>query len=219
MLYGLGRGQRPTLGPALVANIMHSVGSVACYLALCDCRPTAPATPGGVIELAAEDASTRADGSHARRAATPKTALSAHPAVRHWVPWLLPLLAIVLPLGCFALAASVDDSAWTWGAAGTSVRRGDLLIPALIVCAEAWRRWWIEVKGRKVVLTFAVLFTLLCGAAVIMCLVAFSGAANSNSVAEHGSKIVVEVTWTSFIAGLLAGTIAVILTRSPEGRN
>jgi hypothetical protein len=144
-----------------------------------------------------------------------KTAWPDPRVVRHWLPWALPVLAILLPLACFAMAASVHNSTWTWGPDGTSVGRGDLLIPALIVCAEALRRWWFEVRGGPIVWTLALAFTLVCGTAVIMCLVAFAEAAN-NPVAEHGSWIIGVVTWASFTAGLVAGTIAVALTIPPK---
>lgn len=146
---------------------------------------------------------------------TAKTRWPDHRTVRHWLPWVLPLMAIILPLACFAMASSVNVGTWTWGTSATSVGRGDLLIPALIVCAEALRRWWFEVKGGYVVWALALAFTLLCGAAAIMCLVAFSDAASS-SVAEHGSRIVGFVTWASFTSGFVAGTIAVALTIPPK---
>jgi hypothetical protein len=143
--------------------------------------------------------------------ATNKTWL-AHRVARHWLPWVLPLLAIGLPLLCSIVAASMTAGRWTLQSAAASSGHGDLLIPALIICAESLRRWSYDVKGGYVVGVFAIFAILVCATAAIVCLIAFADTGIRSS-----GYIVNTVTWTSFFSGFVTGTIGVWLATPAEG--
>jgi hypothetical protein len=136
-----------------------------------------------------------------------KTAWPSHRIARHWLPWILPLLAIALPLLCSIVAASMDARTWTAQSAAASSGRGDLLIPALIVCAESIRRWSYDVTGGWVVATFAIFAILTCGAALIT----FSDAGIRTS-----AYIVNTVTWMSIASGFVTGTVGTWLAMPPK---
>jgi hypothetical protein len=90
--------------------------------------------------------------------------------IRHWLPWLIPLLAVALPLLGFVVAASIPAAALRSGEASTSLGRGDFLIPVLILCLEAIRRWLFEVKCGKILGGVGAFSSVLCVAAVVVCL-------------------------------------------------
>ena len=134
-----------------------------------------------------------------------------HRVARHWLPWVLPLMAIGLPLLCSVIAASMSANTWTLQFAAASSDRGDLVIPALIICAESLRRWSYDVKGGYLVGVFALFAILVCAAAVIVSLITFADASIRTS-----AQIVNTVTWGSFAAGFITGSIAVALTKPSE---
>jgi hypothetical protein len=136
----------------------------------------------------------------------------AHRVARHWLPWVLPLLAIGLPLLCSIVAASMTAGRWTLQSAAASSGHGDLLIPALIICAESLRRWSYDVKGGYVVGVFAIFAILVCATAAIVCLITFADTGIRSS-----GYIVNTVTWTSFFSGFVTGTIGVWLATPAEG--
>jgi len=135
-----------------------------------------------------------------------------HRVARHWLPWVLALMAIGLPLACSIVAASMNAGTWTLQSAAASSGRGDLLIPGLILCAESLRRWSSEVKGGYMVGVFAIFAILVCAFAVIVSLIAFADA----TMHPSAGSIVNTVTWGSFAAGFITGTIAVVLTKPSE---
>jgi hypothetical protein len=113
----------------------------------------------GVAAQMTDEASSQGSGANpAASAALPTSPAPAikkfwpsHRIVRHWLPWIFPLMAIGLPLLCSVVAASMSAKMWTAQFAAESSGRGDLLIPALIVCVESLRRWSSDVKGGYVV--------------------------------------------------------------------
>jgi hypothetical protein len=141
-----------------------------------------------------------------------------HRLLRHWMPWLIPLLAIALPLLYFIVAASIPEAAWRWGEASTSLGRGDFLIPVLILCLEAIRHWWSEVKCGWKMGIVRVISSALCLGAVVVCLDSFSVAA-SHAVTADSTKSVAVITWGCFAVGFLSGTIAVWVSGPKEGRS
>lgn len=140
-----------------------------------------------------------------------RKAWPSHRVARHWLPWILPLLAIGLPLLCSIVASSMTAGHWTLRSAATSSGSGDLLIPALILCAESIRRWSYDVKGGNVVAMFAIFAILVCAVAVIVCLITFADAG-----IRSGAHIVNTVTWSSFASGFITGTVGVWLATPPE---
>jgi hypothetical protein len=170
-----------------------------------------------VIEVAAEGSLQRPPGDAG--GTTAKSAAAAgrkHLLLHHWLPWLIPLGAIGLPLLGFIVAGSIPDAALKWGEAPRSLGRGDFLIPVLILCLEAMRRWWFDVKCGWRLGTFALLLCTACLGAVVVCLYSFAVAASS-PVTSDSIKSVTVITLTSFAAGLASGTIAVAASTPKAG--
>jgi hypothetical protein len=136
--------------------------------------------------------------------------------IRHWLPWLIPLLAVALPLLGFVVAASIPAAALRMGEASTSLGRGDFLIPVLILCLEAIRRWVFEVKCGKILGRVGACASALCVAAVIICLYAFS-AATSQLVTGDSIRSITVITWACFTVGAGTGTIAVVAATRKAG--
>jgi cobalamin synthase len=143
---------------------------------------------------------------------------SDHWRTRHWMPWLLPLLAIALPVLAFVVVASIPVFAMRWGEAATSLGRGDFLIPVLILCLEACRRWGFEVSWEDKKRAAKWCSMAACGFAGCVCLLAFMYASSlpvtpvSHQVTPAGAKSMTAVTLVSFTVGLILGTIAVAVS-------
>jgi membrane protease YdiL (CAAX protease family) len=153
------------------------------------------------------------EGGTAPRAAVKK---QDHRLILHWLPWVLPLLAIALPMLGFVVAASIPVFALRWGETSTALGRGDFLIPVLILCLEAIRHWWAEVKCGWRMGTVRVFFSALCLGAVIICSDSFS-VASSHAVTPASTKSVTMITLACFTIGLLAGTMAVLASTPKAG--
>ena len=138
-----------------------------------------------------------------------------HPFL-HWLPWLLPLLAIALPVVVFSVVASVPAAALRWGDASTAIGRGDFLIPVLILCLEALRHWWTETKCDWKLRIVRLISSFLCSGAVIIGLTAFV-VALSDEVTPASTRSVEVITLGCFTVSLVAGTIAVAVSMPKEG--
>lgn len=181
-------------------------------------RPIPGSTWGRVIELGAGDSIPRPHGESGGASAPPAAAQrSEHRLIRHWMPWLIPLLAIALPMLYFIVAGSIPDAAWRWGEAPTSLGRGDFLIPVLILCLEAIRHWWAEVKCGWKMGIVRVFSSALALGAVVVCSDSFSVAA-SHAVTAATTKSVIVITWACFAVGFFAGTIAVWASTPEAGK-
>jgi hypothetical protein len=174
-------------------------------------------TWGRVIELEVGGSIPRPQGEAGGSGVPPGAATqSEHGLLRHWMPWLIPLLAIFLPMLYFIVAGSIPAAAWRWGEAPTSLGRGDFLIPVLILCLEAMRRWWSEVKCGWKMGIVRVISSGLCLGAVIVCSDSFSVAA-SHPVTAASTKSVSVITWACFAVGFFSGTIAVWVSAPRAG--
>jgi hypothetical protein len=142
---------------------------------------------------------------------------SDHRLARHWISWLIPLLAIVLPVLGFLVAASIPNDSLTWKEVDISTGRGDFIIPAVILCLEAIRRWWFDMKCGVLLEIVRLLGTILCGGAVVVGLYSVAVAA-SDVVTSHTLRSITVITWSTFTAAFLWGTIAVVasMPRKPE---
>src|ERR1700722_9827366 len=80
----------------------------------------------------------------------------------HWLSWVLPLMAVMLPILGFVVTASIPVDALRWGEAHTALGRGDFLIPVLLVCIDAVWRWCIDVKASGRMLVVGVFSSVLC---------------------------------------------------------
>jgi hypothetical protein len=171
----------------------------------------------GGIEMTAEDAPISGQGTPEVAVVQPASATETlHETIRHWVPWLIPLLAVALPLLGFVVAASIPAAALRSGEASTSLGRGDFLIPVLILCLEAIRRWLFEVKCGKIMRRVGACASALCMAAVVVCLYAFS-AASSQPVTADSIKSISLITWACFTVGLVTGTMALVASTPKAG--
>jgi hypothetical protein len=140
-----------------------------------------------------------------------------HWRTRHWMPWVLPLLAILLPVLEFVVTASIAAYAMRWGGTRAALGRGDFLIPVLILCLEAFRRWWLEVKWDGWKRTAKWWFMTLCGTTGFVCYVAFQDA-SSHPVTPATTRSITAVTLGCLIVSLVLGTWAVVVsTPDAEG--
>jgi hypothetical protein len=146
---------------------------------------------------------------------TGETNRAKHPFL-HWLPWLLPLLAIALPMVVFSVAASVPVAKLRWGEAATSIGRGDFLIPVLILCLEALRHWWTETKCGRMLKIIRLIFSILCSGAVIIGFAAFV-VASSETVTAASTRSIEVITLGCFTVSLVAGTIAVAMSTPKAG--
>jgi hypothetical protein len=135
-----------------------------------------------------------------------------HPQLRHWMSWILPLLAIGLPLVGFVVVASIPGAKLAFGGGTRSLGRGDFLIPVLILCLEAIRCWWAEVECGTMLAASRVFLSAACLFAVVIALYAFAVAANT-SVTADSTKSIIVITAACFTTGLVSGTIAVAMSR------
>ena len=126
----------------------------------------------------------------------------------HWLPWALPLAAIALPEIILIIIGSGVAKHMTTDLAAKSVDRGDLLIPVIIICAEAFRRWW-ETKFNKTGVAFlAGLFAVISGLFAFIAVAAY-GIVLANPSTRGFAVIADTFTWVPFACGLIAGTIAI----------
>jgi hypothetical protein len=135
---------------------------------------------------------------------------SDHRSFFHWLPWVLPLLAIATPEFILVLVSTAQAGHWTLGTAATSIDRGDLLIPVAIVCAEAWRRWFDkETKITNYLIAgLAGFFGIASGVLGLICV----GAAIvvfSDPTGQGDPVISIPFTWAALACGFIGGTIAV----------
>jgi hypothetical protein len=130
----------------------------------------------------------------------------------HWVTWLITLCAILLPIVVLLVANSIPKATLTWTEVNVSIQRGDFLIPVLILCLEATRRWWRDVQCGLLLGVIRLVATVLCGAAVVVCLIATTTAATVAVTSETGRSIAV-ITGSCFVVALAFGTLAVVVSK------
>jgi hypothetical protein len=128
----------------------------------------------------------------------------------HWWPWVLSLVAIALPIVFLLAWYSIDNFAFTWQQVNTSVRRGEFIVPVLILCLETIRRWCWVIKGGKAITVARIAGSSLCILAAFLCLVAM------NFVAKNPDKMPVKtgdsialITISTFVIAAAFGTYAV----------
>jgi uncharacterized membrane protein len=103
---------------------------------------------------------------------------------------------------------SIPKDSLAWHAVSISIERGDFLIPVLILCLDAIRRWWFDVRCGRVLSAIRIVATILCVFAAIVCLVATTAAANEAVTSASGRSITV-ITWWCLAVGFTFGTLAV----------
>jgi len=147
----------------------------------------------------------------AQRRAAGESHAHAHSNGDNWWSWLITFLAIALPVLVLMGWFSIADFRVNGHYADAAIQRGDLLIPVLILCLEAVRRWCWEVKGGARWLKISrVVAPIWCGFAAFACAVGFFYATVEKASANSDHSIALITLVSLGIAGVL-GTFAVIL--------
>lgn len=128
-----------------------------------------------------------------------------------WFVWLLALAAIALPVVVLLCVGSIPLDRVTWVDVGTAARRGDFLVPVLILCAEAIRRWCREVKCGHFLIIVRIFAVGMCGLAGAICFSATVIAANVEVTRAVGDSLVT-ITWSCLVAASVFGTWAVAVS-------
>jgi hypothetical protein len=126
----------------------------------------------------------------------------------HWLPWALPLAAIGLPEAILLIIGTGVAKHMTADLAAKSVDRGDLLIPVIIVCGEAFRRWWDTKFDNTLVAALAGFFAVISGCFTFIAVAAYA-IVLANPPTRGFADISDTFTWVPLACGLLAGTIAI----------
>jgi hypothetical protein len=126
----------------------------------------------------------------------------------HWLPWVLPLAAIALPEIILIIIGTGIAKHMTTDLAARSIDRGDVLIPVIIICAEAFRRWWETKFNNTIVAALAGFFAFLSGGFALIAIAAYA-IVLSNPPTRGYADIADTFTWLLLACGLIAGTIAV----------
>src|SRR5208283_6024945 len=82
-----------------------------------------------------------------------------------WLVWLLPILAILLPVVVLLVTYSIPRDAITWHEVNVAIQRGDFLVPVFILCVEAIRRWWRDVHCGRILKWVRLAATIMCSMA------------------------------------------------------
>jgi hypothetical protein len=131
-----------------------------------------------------------------------------HAMFFHWLPWALPLGAIGLPEIILVILGTGIAKHMTCALAAESVNRGDLLIPVIIICAEAFRRWWDTEFNNTGVAACAGFFAVISGLFALIAIAAYA-VVLANPQTRGFADIADTFTWAPLACGLIAGTIAI----------
>ena len=132
-----------------------------------------------------------------------------HRAFFHWLPWLIPMAAIAIPeILLIVIGTAKDSGDVSMGLATRSVDRGDLLIPVIIICAEAFRRWWDTTFTSTLAAGVACTCAFISGGMALIALGAYMLVISGPNTVGY-ERIAVAFTWIPLAFGLIAGTIAV----------
>lgn len=122
--------------------------------------------------------------------------------------WWIALGAIGLPLLVLLVTSSIPRDQVSLFALRQSVRRGDFLVPIMIMCVEAIRRWCREVECGSILRYVRLAAVFLCASSAVICLIALAFTASVGLTAESGRSIST-ITVGCFVAALVFGTAAV----------
>ena len=137
----------------------------------------------------------------------------------HWASWLVTLSAIVVPVFVLFGWYLIANPDLIMSGVNAATRRGDFLVPVLILCVESIRRWWclndltqsrrlkLKIRGRTVSMSHLRRMAITgCLAAAALCFIATVYAASQPVTQESGLSIIV-ITVTCFAAGFAFGTL------------
>jgi hypothetical protein len=155
-------------------------------------------------DAAANDGQVAAVGPETEEAVRPD-----HAMFLHWLPWSLPVVAI---LGPEVILLMIQVGRTNSDLAGQSVNNGELLIPVAIICGEAFLRWFGTNFNNPVAGFFAGFFAVASAGGAIIAAIACTIILSSASAAGYATLADV-LTWVLFGCGLVSSTIATVQTR------
>ena len=130
-----------------------------------------------------------------------------------WLIWLIAIGAIILPVIVLICASSIPSGRLDMTDLHTATGRGDFLVPVLIMCTEAIRRWTREVSGGWLIRTGQILTWALCLPGAIVCFTATVIAATGATTAAT-SRSLVTITIGGTIIAAIFGTAGVSVGRA-----
>ena len=126
-----------------------------------------------------------------------------------WLLWLLALASITAPVIVLLVVYSIPKGNLSWSGVYVSVKRGDFLIPVMLLCVETVRCWWREAKrGSRFRHFVRILATTACAAASLVCVCATTIATHVKVTSETGHSIAT-ITVGCLSVALVFGTAAV----------
>jgi hypothetical protein len=137
----------------------------------------------------------------------------------HWASWFVALSAIAVPAFVLIAWYSMAKAGLAWSGVDVATRRGDFLVPVLILCVESVRRWWsldhqtqsrrlkLKIAGHTVAMSL-VRRSAMTGSfvAAVLCFIATVYAASQPVTSPSGFSIIV-ITVTCMAAGFTFGTL------------
>jgi hypothetical protein len=154
-----------------------------------------------------------------RVAEAPEAASSGlSPVADHWLVWLLALAAIAIPVVILFIAASIPKDAAIWSQVTIAAKRGDFLVPVLILSMDTMRRWCRELKCKAFLGFVKLIACVFCVLAAFICLIATSEAASLAITPEAGTAIE-QITVMCMVIPVSFGTLAVGLSAKPDKSN
>jgi hypothetical protein len=136
------------------------------------------------------------------------TSVAKRPGADPWSVWLLALAAIIVPVIVLLCVGSIPVDRVAVGSLSTAARRGDFLVPVLILCAETIRRWCREVRCGRILRFVRILAVASCGLAGSICFSATVIAAKVDVTPAIGASLIT-ITWWCLVVALVFGTWAV----------
>ena len=132
-----------------------------------------------------------------------------------WFVWLLALAAIILPAIVLLCVGSIPLDRVTTGDLSTAARRGDFLVPVLILCVETIRRWCRDVHCGRILRYVRITAVAACGLAGSICFSATVIATKTEITPAVGESLTT-ITWWCLVTALLFGTWGVAASRKKE---
>jgi hypothetical protein len=125
-----------------------------------------------------------------------------------WLHWSITMGSIALPVVVLLVVSFIPHDSLRWHSVSIAIQRGDFLIPVLIMCLDAIRRWWFDVQCGRVRFVVRLVATVLCTMAAIICLIATTASVHDRLTAPSGRAITSITLWCMGVA-VLFGTLAV----------
>jgi hypothetical protein len=173
--------------------------SIVCY--------TVPALRRDASKASPQPGAIESLGRHSRRSAN------------SWEGWLAISAATVLPTTFVVCVYSIPKGTLSWQGVHILLGRGQLLIPAIILCLESARRWMRTVQPRtRIVLSMRIIATLLSTISAIIGMTAFI-LSSTTALLPMVEKSIETITLSGLIIGLIFGVGATIMSRQAHDKD